>query len=262
VSSRSGLGFSLNGRKAAPDDDLSVRRGTCFPSTDPESRPPPPQEAGAGLSCLFRGHRRARGHGKPLHLSPPASAASRAQPEGGDCCAAVGTSAFGGRSTSPARHLVPPDPEAPLRTVRHPRRRLSRKDSALFESAYTFSEQSDRMATDGGAEHPHGRARTCLDAIPPERCRCLARQAIVMLADRQTTGGYTKIALVATADLAVLAQAHAGRACASSGPPRRKAPGAAGADEPLDGASSLSFDVPEPPESRVPCSSATSGACG
>ena len=35
-------------------------------------------------------------------------------------------------------------------------------------------------------------------------------QPIILMADRQTTGGYTKIATVVTADLPLLAQAQAG----------------------------------------------------
>jgi antagonist of KipI len=89
----------------------------------------------------------------------------------------------------------------------------SRGINALLSSAYTVSSQSDRIGcrlqgpviehasspdivSDGT---PNGAVQVAGDGMP-----------IVLLADRGTTGGYTKIATVITADLPMLAQAAAG----------------------------------------------------
>ena len=52
--------------------------------------------------------------------------------------------------------------------------------------------------------------------VPPDG------QPIVLLADRQTIGGYPKIATVATVDLPLLAQARPGERWAFATPPSRR----------------------------------------
>jgi biotin-dependent carboxylase-like uncharacterized protein len=80
-------------------------------------------------------------------------------------------------------------------------------------SEYTISLQADRMGyrLEGPLiEHKAG-ADIVSDGIPPGAVQVPGDGLpIILLADRQTTGGYVKIATVSTADLPKLAQAQPG----------------------------------------------------
>jgi biotin-dependent carboxylase-like uncharacterized protein len=114
-------------------------------------------------------------------------------------------------------HLCPHrDIEALLRAIPGPQDDAFSEEGLrlFFESAYTISEQSDRMGYRlEGPSIPHREGADIVsDAVPLGAVQVPGHgKPIVMLADRQTTGGYTKIAVVATADLAVLAQRMPGQ---------------------------------------------------
>ncbi len=83
----------------------------------------------------------------------------------------------------------------------------------FYSSAYTVSEQSDRMGCrlEGPViESLHGTDIISDGIVFGSIQVTSAGQPIVLLADRQTTGGYAKIATVCTADLPLLAQARPG----------------------------------------------------
>lgn len=103
------------------------------------------------------------------------------------------------------------DPEAPIRAVLGPQDDAFTPEAleTLFGSTYTITSQADRMGYRlEGPKIPHRTGADIVsDAIPLGAIQVPGHgQPIVMLADRQTTGGYTKPAVVLTADLAVLAQ--------------------------------------------------------
>ena len=79
--------------------------------------------------------------------------------------------------------------------------------AAFFGSEYTVSQGSDRMGMRlSGRQIRHARGFDIIsDAIPPGAIQIPGNgQPIVLLADRQTTGGYPKIATVISADLPAL----------------------------------------------------------
>jgi len=86
--------------------------------------------------------------------------------------------------------------------------------TTFYDSAYTVTDQLDRMGArlDGPVvEAIDGRYDIVSDAVPRGSVQIPGDgKPIVLLADRQTTGGYAKIAVVATADLPLLAQAGPG----------------------------------------------------
>lgn len=103
------------------------------------------------------------------------------------------------------------DPEAPIRAVPGPQDDAFTEEGleTLFGSAYTITNQADRMGyrLEGPKVAHRAAADIVSDAIPLGAIQVPGHgQPIVMLADRQTTGGYTKAAVVLTADLAALAQ--------------------------------------------------------
>ncbi|MCF7934748.1 MAG: biotin-dependent carboxyltransferase family protein [Synergistales bacterium] len=79
----------------------------------------------------------------------------------------------------------------------------------FFDSVFTVAEESDRMGyrlTGPEIEHREG-ADVISDPIPLGAVQVPGHgNPIVMLSDRQTTGGYTKIAVVCTADIPVVTQ--------------------------------------------------------
>ncbi|MCD8348558.1 MAG: biotin-dependent carboxyltransferase family protein [Lachnospiraceae bacterium] len=83
----------------------------------------------------------------------------------------------------------------------------------FYTNAYTVSQESDRMGcrlTGSAIESRHG-TDIVSDAIVFGSIQVTpAGQPIILLADRQTTGGYAKIATVCTADLPALAQVRPG----------------------------------------------------
>jgi biotin-dependent carboxylase-like uncharacterized protein len=101
--------------------------------------------------------------------------------------------------------------DAPLRVISGPQEDAFTEEGlkTFYESEYVISNSADRMGyrMDGPVIAHKGAADIISDGI------CLGSvqvpghgQPIVMLADRQTTGGYTKIGVVCTADLGKLAQ--------------------------------------------------------
>lgn len=83
----------------------------------------------------------------------------------------------------------------------------------LFGGTFTISHQSDRMGCRLEGESVHSRA---LGELLSEAVACgtiqlpPGGQPIVLLADRQTTGGYPRIAHVATVDIPMFAQLRPG----------------------------------------------------
>lgn len=87
--------------------------------------------------------------------------------------------------------------------------------NAFFGSDYTVTPRSDRMGTslDGPVVEARGKTDIVSDGIPPGGIQIPSDgKPIVMLADRQTTGGYAKIATVIGADLCPFAQLKPGDA--------------------------------------------------
>lgn len=103
------------------------------------------------------------------------------------------------------------DPAAPLRVVPGPQDDLfTEKGLATFYGTeYVISNSADRMGyrMDGEPIEHAGAADIISDAIPLGAVQAPGHgQPIVMLADRQTTGGYTKIGVVCSVDVAALSQ--------------------------------------------------------
>ena len=103
------------------------------------------------------------------------------------------------------------DPAAPLRVVPGPQEDAFTEEGieTFYSSEYAISNSADRMGyrMEGPLITHKGGADIISDGI------CLGSvqvpghgQPIVMLADRQTTGGYTKIGVVCTVDIGNLAQ--------------------------------------------------------
>jgi len=86
--------------------------------------------------------------------------------------------------------------------------------NTFLNSAYTITPQSDRMGyrlTGSKIEHK-STADIISDAIPFGGIQVPDNgEPIILMADRQTTGGYTRIGTVISVDLPLLAQALPGR---------------------------------------------------
>lgn len=83
----------------------------------------------------------------------------------------------------------------------------------LFSEAYTITSEADRMGyrLEGAIIKHKGKADIVSDALCQGAIQVPAHgMPIIMMADRQTTGGYTKIGTVIGPDLALLAQAKPG----------------------------------------------------
>lgn len=106
--------------------------------------------------------------------------------------------------------------DRPIRVVLGPQQeRFSEAGIETFLSnAYTVTQESDRMGyrLDGKAiEYAKGCDGNIIsDGIVMGAVQVPSGKPIIMMADRQTTGGYSKIATVITADLPLLAQKQAG----------------------------------------------------
>lgn len=92
---------------------------------------------------------------------------------------------------------------------------FSEKGKETFLSAeYTMTHENDRMGyrTDGpDVEYAEGYDGNIVsDGIPKGAIQIPSGKPIIMMADRQTTGGYAKIASVVNVDLAQVAQMRAG----------------------------------------------------
>ena len=85
--------------------------------------------------------------------------------------------------------------------------------STLWTEPFTVSMKSDRMGLrlDGPAIETKNGSDIVSDGIAPGAIQVTsAGQPIILLADRQTTGGYAKIGTVCTVDLPKLAQLKPG----------------------------------------------------
>ncbi|WP_411675853.1 biotin-dependent carboxyltransferase family protein [Caproicibacter sp.] len=83
----------------------------------------------------------------------------------------------------------------------------------FFEETYQVTPRFDRMgcALDGPVVECRDKADIISDGIPAGAVQIPSSgKPIIMLADRQTTGGYTKIGTVASVDLPLLAQCRPG----------------------------------------------------
>lgn len=109
-----------------------------------------------------------------------------------------------------------PPPDAPIRVVLGPQQDSfsARGVKTFLSGRYTVTAKSDRMGyrLEGPAiEYAPGRDGNIIsDGIVMGAVQVPSGQPIVMMADRQTTGGYAKIAVVITPDLGRVAQAAAG----------------------------------------------------
>ena len=102
-----------------------------------------------------------------------------------------------------------------IRVVRGRRTSISRRTriAALVGGEYTVTAQSDRMGMRlAGPPLAHAKGFNIVsDAIAPGSIQVPGGgQPIILLADRQTTGGYPKIATVISADLPALGQTRPG----------------------------------------------------
>jgi 5-oxoprolinase (ATP-hydrolysing) subunit C len=102
-----------------------------------------------------------------------------------------------------------------LRIVPGPQDEYFTKDAlaALLDGEYTITAQSDRMGMRlAGKPLAHAKGFNIVsDAIAPGSIQVPGGgQPIILLADRQTTGGYPKIATVISADLPALGQMRPG----------------------------------------------------
>jgi biotin-dependent carboxylase-like uncharacterized protein len=101
-------------------------------------------------------------------------------------------------------------PDQPIRVVLGPQHKYFRKESlaALLEAEFRVSKDADRMGMrlDGPLLRHRSGWDIVSDAIATGSIQVPGSgQPIVLLADHQTTGGYPKIATVASADLPALA---------------------------------------------------------
>jgi biotin-dependent carboxylase-like uncharacterized protein len=103
------------------------------------------------------------------------------------------------------------DPDAPLRAIPGPQDDLFTKEglAVFYSSEYVITNSADRMGY--RLEGPVIAHKESADIISDAICLGSVQtpghgQPIVMLADRQTTGGYTKIATVCAVDVENLAQ--------------------------------------------------------
>lgn len=103
------------------------------------------------------------------------------------------------------------DPSAPLRVLPGPQEDCftDKGLASFYGTEYAISNSADRMGyrMDGEPIEHSGPADIISDAIPLGAVQVPGHgQPIVMLADRQTTGGYTKIGVVCSVDTSALAQ--------------------------------------------------------
>ncbi len=124
--------------------------------------------------------------------------------------ASAGFSEPGGTTAPP----VYPD-HVTARVVEGPQAHCFTEDglAAFYSAPYTVTTQSDRMGCrlDGPAVAAKESADILSDGTVFGSIQITsAGQPVILMADRQTTGGYAKIATVCTADLPVIAQCRPG----------------------------------------------------
>jgi antagonist of KipI len=128
----------------------------------------------------------------------------------------LGLSAVAGPAlTLPAQYQRIYPREVALRVMTGPQDDLFTAEglATLFAAAYQITDEADRMGyrLEGAAIAHTGKADIVSDALPQGAIQIPGHgRPIIMMADRQTTGGYTKIGTVIGPDLAVLAQAKPG----------------------------------------------------
>jgi antagonist of KipI len=108
-------------------------------------------------------------------------------------------------------HLVVPRGGARLRVIRGPHEQMFTPAAyeTLFESRYTVTARSNRMGyrLDGATLQHAGAADVLSDATPLGSIQVpAAGTPILLMADRQTTGGYPRIGTVITADIPLAGQ--------------------------------------------------------
>jgi antagonist of KipI len=107
--------------------------------------------------------------------------------------------------------LVLPDGGARVRVLRGPHYEMftAAACATFLRSRFMVTPESNRMGyrLQGPALSHHGAAEILSDATPMGSVQVPgSRQPILLMADRQTTGGYPKIATVITADLPLVGQ--------------------------------------------------------
>jgi len=118
-------------------------------------------------------------------------------------------------ATLPEQFTARYDQEQTLRVIMGPQDDMFTAGGirTFLESKYTVSNEADRMGyrLEGPKIEHAGKADIISDALPEGAVQVPAHgMPIVMMADRQTTGGYPKIATVIGPDLSLLAQARPG----------------------------------------------------
>ncbi|HYY83158.1 MAG TPA: allophanate hydrolase subunit 2 family protein, partial [Beijerinckiaceae bacterium] len=108
------------------------------------------------------------------------------------------------------------EPDAPVRVVLGPQDDLFTPDgvATFASSTYAVTQEADRMGYRlAGPKVAHAQGYNIVsDGIVSGSVQVPGSgEPIVMMADRQTTGGYPKIATVVSADLRVLAQRRPGQ---------------------------------------------------
>ncbi len=117
----------------------------------------------------------------------------------------------GGRASTAGRALELPSGGARLRIIRGPQDAMFTRSAfdRLLTSRFIVSAQSNRMGyrLEGAALRSSGAAEKLSDATPNGSLQVPSSgQPILLMADRQTTGGYPRIGTVITADLAIAGQ--------------------------------------------------------
>jgi antagonist of KipI len=118
--------------------------------------------------------------------------------------------------TIPDELLVNYDSEEPLRIIPGPEIKMFGFDAIqnLLTTSYAVTSQSDRMGYRLHGEplkHTEGKADIISSGIPMGTIQVPGNgQPIIMMADRQTTGGYARMAVVASVDLTRIAQLKPG----------------------------------------------------
>lgn len=126
------------------------------------------------------------------------------------CGAPAGDAAVEWRAATPFAHAA-----GPIRVIPGPQDDAFEPEAlaTLFDHSYRVSRDSDRMGMrlEGPRLKHRGGADIVSDGIAPGAIQVPGNgQPIVLLADSQTVGGYTKIATVIRADLPRLAHARPG----------------------------------------------------
>jgi antagonist of KipI len=144
------------------------------------------------------------------------SLVSRMGPFGGRALAAGDILPIGGAGAiaatrKPGEAMVIPAGGACVRVLLGPHEAMFTREAVtmLLASRFTITPQSNRMGyrLEGAALRHAGSADILSDGTPPGSLQVPASgQPILLMADRQTTGGYPKIATVISADLPLAGQ--------------------------------------------------------